>query len=357
MRIVFLFCVLLSVVSCSRSERERIIVPKLHAGFYSDALSQIDLSLKRDPSNTKLLQQKVYYCEQLDWPTNCLSALDQTKATFGMSNQLVEQYIQYYISHDRYDPLVELIEQWNKEYDLINDYHQAYIRGLVVTGHALRARVELRRYLTTNTSLDDFVFAASQYLSVRDTLMATYFLGKVHTVDQTHPLMFDYGKILVTLGYLDKGYQIIDTYDISITDDMLTLQVASFYATAEEWQKARNSLRPIVDTEPLAYLMADWYKKETLWDSAMMYIDPILDRDSLNQRAWWEKASIYEERGWLSYSLPFYEKARELAPTDSTVIKRIDLIQRKLAYLQRKKFEESKVPLLDLRTKKNIINE
>ena len=357
MRIVFLCGVLFLVLGCSQPQRAQIIVPQLHAGFYADALAQIDQSLKREPSNVKLLQQKVYYCEQLGWPTNCLSALDQTRATFGMSNQLVEQYIQYYITHDRFAPLVDLIERWNTEYGLIEDYHQAYIQGLVVTGQPLRARVELRRFLANRASPDDFVFAADQYLRVRDTLMSAYYLGKVHAIDQQHALMFDYGKMLVNLGYVSKGYAVIDSYKSGLTDDVLTLQVASFYAAAREWQKARSSLRPVVDTEPMAYLMVDWYKEETLWDSALMYIDPILARDSLSQRAWWEKASVYEERGWLSYCLPFFEKARELAPNDSTVIKRIDAIQRKLAYLQRKKFEESKVPLLDLKTKKNIINE
>ena len=86
---------ILVFLSCNSSNENKIVVPKLHAGFYSEALERINDKLKSDPENSRLVDQKLFYCNQLGWPTTCISALDAYKQTHGMTNQLVEQYIAY----------------------------------------------------------------------------------------------------------------------------------------------------------------------------------------------------------------------------------------------------------------------
>ncbi|MEM7299346.1 MAG: hypothetical protein AAF391_13900 [Bacteroidota bacterium] len=84
MRSIPIAFVVLIIFSCSNHRKQEIVVPKLHAGFYAGALDQINEQLSSDPSNTNLIEQKLYYCDQLGWPTNCLSALDKYKAKYGM---------------------------------------------------------------------------------------------------------------------------------------------------------------------------------------------------------------------------------------------------------------------------------
>lgn len=336
--------------ACSTNSKQEIVVPKLHAGFYAGALDQINEKLKSDPTNTNLVEQKIYYCDQLNWPTNCLSALDTYKAKYGMSNQLVEQYIQYYEQHGRYQLLLELIDRWSEEYELEEKFHKSLIKSLVETQNASRAKYELRRFLVSEElTVNDLQFASKQYLSLNDTLMVIYQLSRLEKLDPINELMFDYGKILVSKGYKESGYNVLERYHASLSDDFdRSYEIYQLYDQDGIYDKARTKIKPYSSRDDIAFTLSDSYKKEFLWDSAVLYVDSVINMDSLNMEAWWRKGNIYEERGWLSFSLRFYEKMLQIDSVDTSATKRIELIQRKIAYLQRQKFEESKVPILEL---------
>ncbi|GAB4247329.1 MAG: hypothetical protein Tsb0034_26490 [Ekhidna sp.] len=324
------------------------MVPEVHAGFYFQALDQINDKLKQDPSNIVLAEQKIYYCEQLEWPTTCISALELYKEKFGMSNQLVEQYLSYYLKHERYQLIQEMIERWNEEFDLIERYHAPYIAALVRSNQKERARLELQSFLKRNTDAEGVSFAARQYLNMRDTAYATYYLSKLEQLAPEHSLMYDYGKLLIALNKVDRADAKIRTYLAEQGTEEDHVEVAHLYEATGYLTRARQVLKPYATRDTLAYLLVDWYKREFFWDSAVLYLDTVLVQDSLNTKAWWKKGRMYEDRGWLSYSLQYFERLLEINPSDSSAMDRIALIQRKIAYLQRQKFEESKIPVLEL---------
>lgn len=332
--------------SCSNPRTDQIVVPKLEANFYAMALERINDELKSDQENQKLVDQKLFYCQQLGWPTTCISALDTYKSQNGMTNQLVEQYIAYYTRHKRYQLLVDIIEKWSEEYDLKDKFHQPLIEALVKLGRKDRAFVELRSYMIDRSELKDVEFASEQFLSLRDTLMSSYYLGKVFQIDPTNELMIDYGQLLISLNYVERGFKVLDGVAPSKLDDKsFSLMLARLYAQNAYLQKARNLIIPYSDEDTISYLISDWYIKETKWDSALQFVDAIIERDSLNTKAMWKKARMYEERGLLATSLDHFDAILKIEPTDTITANRIDLIQRKIAYLQRKKFEESKIQI------------
>lgn len=327
-------------------------MPELHAGFYSDAMDRINDELKSDPDDERLIDQKLFYCEQLGWPTTCISALDAYKEIHGMTNQLVEQYITYYSQHKRYQLLLETIEKWGSEYNLGENYTELAIDCLTRLGRNAAAKIELKEYLKDHQSQEAIQFASSQYLRIRDTTMAAYNLGKLYRLDPTNSLMWDYGKILHSLGYDKLGFEVMDHFVSSHPDDLETqLVYAKLLNSADKTRQARRVLMPFASRDTIAYLLTEWYKNAQLWDSASYILTNVVASDSLNRKPIWKLGRLYEDRGWLLSSLPYFEHLVEMNPGDTLAQQRIDLIQRKIAYLQRLKFEESKIPLIELKPK------
>lgn len=335
--------------ACSSPRTDEILVPKLEANFYTKALGRINSELKSDPDNQKLIDQKLYYCERLDWPVDCISTLDTYKSQNGMTNQLVEQYVAYYDRHDRYQLLIDIIEKWSQEYDLKKKFHQPLIEALVKSGAKDRAITELRSFMIDKNALQDFVYASEQFLLIRDTLMSAYYLGKVFQEDPTNEWMSEYGQLLIALNYEEQGFQVLEVLAQSESSDReFDLMLSRLYAAHFQYKKARNLIKPYIAEDTLSYLMADLFLKDQKWDSAIVVINKVIAEDSLNTKALWKKARMYENRGWLATSLTHFNSIVKIHPEDTITINRIGLIQRKIAYLQRKKFEESKIQIKEI---------
>lgn len=337
-----------ALLSCSGSREQKIVIPELASGFYSDALQRINDNLASDPDNINLIEQKIYYCDQLNWPSTCITALNDYKAKYGMTNQIVEDYIKFYQQHEHHQLLVDIIEKWDDEYDLLLTYQKPYIRSLVAIGDNKKAKGYLSQFLINNSNQENIAFAAQQYLELRDTLMATFNLSKLRKLNPGHNLMLTYGQLLLKYDHDIVGFNVLeDFHTTQEKDEVLSLRIARMYEEQNWLQDARDKIKPFVSKDTIAYMITDWYARELLWDSAVMYIDTVLTKNSSNAKAWWKRARIYEDRGWLSYSLKYFEKVLEINPDDTIASNRIDLIQRKIAYLQRQKFEENRLPILE----------
>ncbi|MFK7953790.1 MAG: hypothetical protein AB8B73_13175 [Ekhidna sp.] len=348
MRNLIFFLFGIAVYACSPPRVDQILVPKLESNFYSKAIKRIDSELESDPTNQKLVDQKLYYCEQLGWPITCISALEMYKSQNGMTNQLVEQYIIYYAQNQKHQQLVNIIEKWSEEYDLKSRFHKPLIKSFVELEKRDRALTELRSYMVERNEIADFEFASEQFILLQDTLMATYYLGKISQLDPDNELIPIYGQMLISLNFSVKGFDILNRFSSLSKNKDFDLMLAKLHSKEGDFVKARNLIIPYIDDDTISYLLSDWYLKEKLWDSAIFTINRLIELDSSNVKAIWKKARIYEDRGWLATSLTHFNSILKIQPEDTITVNRIDLIQRKIAYLQRKKFEENKIQIKEI---------
>lgn len=348
--VFFLFLVF---IGCTSPKSDRIVVPELHAGFYSEALETINDELDSDPDNIRLVDQKIFYCEQLDWPTTCIAALDAHKEANGMTNQLVEQYISYYEKHRQYQQLLDVINRWGEKYDLEDKFTETYINCLTRLDYKELATIALKEYLKENQSNEAVAFASRQYLFLNDTTMAAYNLGKLYRHDKSDDLMWEYGRIMVSLGYLEVGFDALERYKNRFSNDVkLQLTYADILFNNGRRPEARAAIRPYLSEDTISYLLAEYYQEDLMWDSAGYVLSTIVEKDSSAREPLWRLGRLYEDRGWFLSAIPYFEYLLELNQGDTIAQKRIDLIQRKIAYLQRLKFEENKIPTIELKPKK-----
>ena len=338
--------ILFFIFSCS-PPRVPIIVHEISDSFYSQTLAQINRKLSDNPSDLHLIEQKLYYCDQLNWPTTCISALDEYKKQKGMMPQLLNKYIVYYTRHGRYQLLYEVIDKWSREFDLENQSMKPRITALAKLSKIDQAGILLRNYMINKRSFDDILFASEQFLELKDTLFATYYLGKLRELDTNHPLVHDhYAYMLLELGYEEKAIDILEEYSLVYQDDFdFQSRLSLIYFNKGDFTSSRDRLKNFLDQDTVIYRIVDIFLEEKKWDSAHYYVDKIIARDSLDTKAWWKKARMYEDQGWLSHSLNYFDHLISLNPNDSLAFHRVALVRRKIAYLQRLRFEENKIPL------------
>lgn len=334
-------------------------MPKVGSDFYSQALLRIDDDLKRDVDNIKLVEQKLYYCELLGWPSTCVAALDELKRQKGMTPQLLEQYVIYYEKHQQYQQLLEVIERWGSEFDLLEKYKKQKVLGLLKSSRRDECIQYLKGYLVGKSSKEDMNFASECYVELGDTLMATYYLGKLSETDGENKLVLDvYPYMLFELGFEDKAFDLLERKSLSIPNDYaFHSDLASRYEQSGLLNNSRNKLKNFTAIDSVVYRVTDLYLLDEEWDSAHYYIDQLIERDSLSRDAWFKKATMYEDRGWLTYSLNYFDHVVYLNPNDTIAAERAALIRRKIAYLQRLRFEENLLPPPVLKSKKIIDNE
>ena len=55
---------LIVLLGCVNRQPSEIFVPDYDPNLYLDALAQVDKKLESQPTNYKLLEQKLYYCQK-----------------------------------------------------------------------------------------------------------------------------------------------------------------------------------------------------------------------------------------------------------------------------------------------------
>ncbi|MEM0939914.1 MAG: hypothetical protein AAGI25_09015 [Bacteroidota bacterium] len=242
---------------------------------------------------------------------------------------------------------MDFINEMDEDYPLSKKCRKLLIESLISLGHKNQAVLRINQLLKDDMQTEDLAFVSEKYFEMADTLMATYYLGKLSKLDSTHALMLNYGKILLHLGYLQRGIEALEMYFSSQPiKEELAIELAGLYNEQELYDYARNKLKPLEKQDTILFFLSNLYRKDFIWDSAIMYLDSILIMDSVNFRAYKSKGIIYEERGWLLTSLSHFERALMIDSTDTSLSNKIIQIQRKIAFLQRQKLKENQVPLL-----------
>ena len=349
--------VIIALFGCATRPSTEIVIPAVSNDFYLEALQKIAKRLEQDPSNSKLAEQQLFYCKASGWPLQCDVALNVMNSANGMSESLFQDLFSYYEANDRYQDIINLAYEWRGEYSLSLTQQYTLIESLRLEGHRFEALSQLAALVAKDGRPLTHEFAATQYLAMGDTLKSIYFLSKVSKSSPNRASMITYGKLLILNGYADRGIEALENYSIGNDLDSTSIfSLVRFYEERGYNQLARKKLKPFAADEAVSYAIAVLYQKDGLLDSAIIYADSVLVGDPTSLTTLKLKGALYYQKGWLATALNYYEQVYAMDSTDTVVSNDIADIQRKIAYLQRKKFEESKAPLLELNSKK-IINE
>ncbi len=344
---------LIVLLGCVNRQPSEIFVPDYDPNLYLDALAQVDKKLESQPTNYKLLEQKLYYCQKAGWPGSCAQALEKVESVKGMDAKLFQNYLQFYDVNQLASDLIALVEDWRSQFALTLEQQQWYVKALVKESKRTEARAELHYFLNEFKGVSTYEFGAQQYLKLGDTLRAMYHLSKVRKIDEGRSSMLQYGKLLFKRGYTSRGIEVLQGYHAEDAKNQhLSLTLASFYENNGYFGLARKAVEEVSPSDSIHFYLSSLYQRDGLLDSAIAQLDSVLVKNPSQYRALKRKGFLYQQKGWLTTSLQAYEQAYKMDTTDTAISIQIEVIRRKIAYLQRRKFEENKTPLLQLESKK-----
>ncbi len=342
------------LINCNLVSSEKIVVPKLSEDFYVSALQKVEEELDAKPENRAFNEQRIYYCERLGWPLDCITSLHQLKRLDGMSSQLASFYAEYYAKNSPTKDLITFIDQWDNDFQLKEQYQEHIIKGLVQTGQLKRASNHLHHFLMDNSRSEAIAFGSQQYLNMQDTTMTLFLLSRLQKIDPSHDLMYLLASLLFEARENKRASIAMNYYRRTHSlNQAQAIEIANYYIRAELYSNAIALLKPFCcKQDTTAYLLSTLYSRQNKFDSSIMYLDSLIFNNPEAIKPRWKKAQLYEERGWYSYATQLFAEIVFIDSSRVDAKNRIKVIQRKIAYLQRQKQEQRIAPILELNPSK-----
>jgi tetratricopeptide (TPR) repeat protein len=326
-----------TVLACSDRKEYLIQVPEQTRITSEWILSELEEKAKNDPTNEWLLNQQLYFCEQMDWPVRCEQVLLRARSKWGLSERLIDQFVAYYVKQNSYKQL------------------ESILSGAIETRSRLEARVHiglgktpadttaLEKYLSRFEDEQSAILAIQGYMTLYDTARAVYYIEKLLTLNVTNRNVRRYYPVLSNQGKHELAIQILEmSLKEDPTNEEMRFDLAINYFEVDKMDTAKTILRTL-NTDQGNVQLHDWFKAENALDSALHYAEKVTKASQTIQLLL-SKAEILEATGRITRSLPYYESALEMDTTDFELRQRVDNVRRKVAYLRQIREQQDMPP-------------
>ena len=345
---LFLILILLIALSCENKKEYLIQVPEKAKITSESILSILEEKAKEEPENEWLLNQQLYFCEQLGWPDRCERTLRKAKEKFGLTERLIDRIVAFHLQKGNYKEVAQILQ------------------GAIETRSRLEALIQvgihqdslnltyLNRYLERNQDARAFLTASKTYLQIKDSVNAKSNIKSLLALDPQNVFLKELYPVLIeTKEYLSALQIIENQLAINPSDIHLSYDQANVYHYLGETDTAMYLLKNVKSSD--AYLtLHNWYKEINNYDSALAYLKKV-DDYSNDAKLLLSHAELLEAKGFLTLSLPYFESSLAIDSTNLELQNRVDIVRRKVAYL-RKKREEQALPTPPVVERKTIGN-
>ncbi|MEO9474501.1 MAG: hypothetical protein ABJG41_03175 [Cyclobacteriaceae bacterium] len=348
MRIILIFSLFLCI-SCSNRKDQRIEAPNISDEFYHNALKEVAVKYAEKPTD-RLLRQKLYYYEQLNWPEEAIEDLNIFLEKNGLDRKIVNLFLQYYLSNEKYKDLIELLDKWEFYHGLDEDLAQYRVLSNYRANGETGTSELIADYLTKFKSEESLEFAIQLSESIGDSAAMENYSQDLFNVNPDNALL---QKSFVP--YLIERSDFLLAYDMLIKSKRSTQFEPNFLlALALHGMDSIDrsiALLKNYERREANLQLSKWYREEKLYDSAIYYLDKSIAQDS-SRDLLITKAEILDERGWFnsSYSLFYFLVTQD--STDSIVADKAAIVARKIAYLRNLKEAERQIAVPELKPKK-----
>ena len=345
---LLLILTLLIAWSCENKKEYLIQVPEKAKITSESILSILEEKAKEEPENEWLLNQQLYFCEQLGWPDRCERTLRKAKEKFGLTERLIDRIVAFHLQKGNYKEVTQILQ------------------GAIETRSRLEALIQvgihqdslnltyLNRYLERNQDARAFVIASMSYLQIQDSVNAAIHIKSLLALDPYHEFLIHAYPVLLERDEYISALQIIENQQINDPNNaQLAFDQSEIYYKMGETDTALYLLKKVKSSDAFLTLH-NWYKEIDNYDSALAYLKKV-DDYSNDAKLLLSHAELLEAKGFLTLSLPYFESSLAIDSTNLELQNRVDIVRRKVAYL-RKKREEQALPTPPVVERKTIGN-
>jgi len=345
----------LIIFSCGQRRQYPIENPQIDAEFYVEALHDVNDQVEAFPSNSELRLKRLYINQKLKWPEDANEDLNALVKKDGLTLQLYQFGLDFYQAYHLYEELLNLVDHWER----ISG--EAQLKWKVVALKGLGRENEAKHFLwqliqSDKHNVQNLAYAGETYLAYGDTTRSIYAMNLLFQAQPDDPFLFkNYVPILLARHHPEIASKVVDYARFDSTDYESGLKRAEVAFQLGQTRKAHQMLGAYTN-QGVFYKRAEWYRSVKQYDSAMYMMD-ILIADDSSQKALLTKGSIAEERGLLYTAYGLFEAVLEKDSTNSIAQESAQNVARKIAYLRSLRERESKIPVLEISSKKETENE
>lgn len=340
----------LVAISCQNKKEYLIQIPEETHLTSETILTELEKRFSENPEDNQLIRQQLYFCEQLSWPARCERVLVTAEERFGMSQKLLDQTIAYFIEHKDFDKVESLLQ------------------GQFETRERMEARIRIfqakndldgpltARYLAQYNDEKAILLGIEAYSRAKDTTNLVRQFQSLLDLDSGHIILKRYIPIVEKKRDYGLAISLIEKQlSLHANDSSLQIRRAKIYDRMGQRDTANYFLKELATVDAYA-LLNSWYIEEQQWDSSIFYLNKLIQKQPENMDWILAKASSLESKGWVTPSLPYYERALAADTSNLELKKQVEKVRRKVAYLRRKRELEGLVPP-EITRKTRTINE
>ncbi|MFY0598663.1 MAG: hypothetical protein JXR03_03255 [Cyclobacteriaceae bacterium] len=326
-------------------------MPDFSEDFYNRSLLEVQKKYEEKPTN-RLLKQKLYYFEKLNWPKESITDLNLLLEKNGLDESLVRLFLQYYLNNDRYAELTEVLDKWEFYNGLDEELSQYRVLSNFKANGSEGTRDLILDYVKKFKSVQSYEFAVGRAEALRDTVLLKSFLEDLSSLDPYNSLILKtYIPILLKEQHYNKCYGLL-TLENNKPSSESDLFLAKALYGMDSLNRAKSLLAHHKNEK--SYLqLSNWYRLEKTYDSSIFYLDKVIVNDS-SRSLLLTKAEILDERGWFNSSFSVFNILIERDSLDTIATNKAAIVARKIAYLRNLREAKRDIPIPQILPKKLV---
>lgn len=335
------------LMACQGKYEDQIYNPNPTKAYYKNSIEVLEEELADQSDNLELIELQLSYYKYLGWPQIDESALGRAEKYGAVSRSIRQYLLDYFQTSESFLELVEFIDNLERLGSVDKDEKLLRIQALIALGDFDKSLKYLEA-LDELTREEMHLELAEAYLNMENQALSMYHFYKAHLQGRKGKIMVtEYAPALISFGY----YQIAEAvllYNSEFTNEVSFARMNADILYAEGNRDSAEQILKRIGDEEAHLKLANWYTSSLRYDSAMLYYNKLLKRDSSRQDILVALGDLNQSRNYLTRAREYYQIAVQRSPNDKYIQEQLAIVNRKIAYLQKVREQQEKIPLIDI---------
>lgn len=354
MKVFLILCIFF--ISCQiRPVSQQIVVPEIDENFYEKSVLTLEEALEKEPVDIRYLKLLLRYYEILDWPPQSARAFDIVKKTAYQDDEILYYKIAYFSKINKHEALIAILNNESYRSNFPEKWRKIKINSLLALDRTEAIPLDIDLLIKSFPSSTNYRFAAKTYHSIGNNILALYYAEKAKDELNTAP---EFKVFYASLLNQYEFYQKAEDLFTGMETDQLSREEKIVLANAKygkgEVQEAAGILLMSGEKED-RLRAAGWYTEHLIFDKAYQVLYNLTLEFPSDIVTYLAFANLEVTRGFYHRAIRNYEIVLEIDSTNQIATDQVNLLNRKIAYLQKIRALEERSVLPELTTKKAII--
>lgn len=347
MKIKFL-ALLLVAAGCGQNLSDKIFVPQIDEDYYRSSIASVEEKISENPNDLRFVKLQLSYYEKLEWPITAKKSIDRATLSLRSDPTFINQRIAFYKKNSLDNELIDMLNQMGSGNSLPGDLLLEKVRLNIEGSNTTSLSADLERLAALEVG-NSALTMANGYKLLGDNPKAIQHLRNVDRVPEN--TVHEFLPILEDSVWFTESVEILERHLMENEDSIVRVSLATQYLGANDTVSAKSTLA--IGGRMERKLLSTLYQQELKWDSAQLFINQLITEDPLDMEVILQAGNLNQERGFFNTSLTYYYRLLDLDSTFAEAKEQIEVVNRKLAYLQRIRDAQKEIPVLNLNSKKN----